>query len=135
MTALWRRFVASNQSFMRLPLWVRLWILIGLGGVNAAALALTHWPTGFWASWALVAIVAVNLPMVLIQQGYGRILALPHLVVWIPLCIYAFMRLLADDATAGEQSYAALLLAVNGLSVAFDLRDSWHWLRGDRAVA
>ncbi|PWN55556.1 hypothetical protein [Abyssibacter profundi] len=135
MSALWRRFIASNQSFMRLPLWVRVWILGGLGLVNAAALLLTHWPTGYWASWALAAIIAINLPMVLIQQGYSRALAIPHLLVWIPLCAYAALRLTATEASDGERVYAALLLAVNGTSVAFDLFDSWRWLRGDRAVA
>lgn len=135
MISLWQRFLASNRSFMRLPLWVRLWIVFGLGSVNAAALFMMHWPTGYWASLALAVVVVLNLPMVLIQQGYGRALAIPHLIAWIPLCAFAATRLISDDASDGERTYAALLLGVNGISIAFDLLDSWRWLRGERAVA
>ena len=129
-----RRFIASNQSFRRLPLWVQLWILLGLGGVNIAAFFLTEFPTGYWAAWATAFIIAVNAPMVLIQQGYGKILAIPHLMAWIPLWVFAASRLAGDISTA-EQIYAVLLLTVNGISILFDLVDTRRWLGGDRGVA
>ncbi len=119
---------------MRLPLWVRIWIVLGLGGVNLAAFFLTHTPTGYWAAWCAAFIVAVNGPTILIQRGWSRLLALPHLVVWIPLLAYVVYRLGAQDVTDTERVYGSVLLIVNGISVIFDLADAWRWFTGERSV-
>ncbi len=119
---------------MRLPLWVRLWIPFGLGAANLAAFFLTHTPTGYWAAWSAAFVVAVNGPIILVQRGWGKVLALPHLIVWIPLLAYVVHRIGEPDVTNTELVYGIVLLVVNGISVVFDAADTWRWFAGERSV-
>lgn len=119
---------------MRLPLWVRLWLALVLVPVNAAAFFLRDTPTGHRASLAAVFIAAVNGPAIIIQRGWGKSLAVPHLIVWIPLLVFAARRMREPDASRRERAYATTLLIVNGVSVIFDALDTWRWLRGEREV-
>ena len=128
------RFLESCRSFMRLPLWVRLWIPFGLGAVNISAFFLTQFPIGYWAAWATAFVLAVNGPIILFQRGWSKLLAVPHLIVWVPLLIYVTWRLSHHDVTWTEFSYGLALLMVNGLSVLFDTADTWRWFKGERAV-
>ena len=132
---LFERIMDTNRSFMRLPLWVRLWIVLALGGVNLGAFLLTHTPTGYWAAWCTVLVLVMNSPILLVQRGWGKALAIPHLVVWIPLLGFVAFHLGADDITSTELYYALALFTVNGTSIVFDLVDSWRWLQGERDVA
>jgi len=128
------RFLAANRSFMRLPLWVRFWIPFGLGGANLAAFFMTHTPTGYWAAWCAAFIVAVNGPTILIQRGWGKLLALPHLIVWIPLLAFIVQRIGEPDVSDTELAFGIVLLVVNGISVVFDTADAWRWFAGERSV-
>jgi len=129
------RFLESCRSFMRLPLWVRLWIAFGLGTVNAAAFFLTHFPIGYWAAWSTAFVLAVNGPAIIFQRGWGKVLALPHLVAWVPLLAFVAWRLSHHEVAQIELAYGVALLVVNGISVLLDISDTWRWFRGERAVA
>ena len=129
------RFLASCRSFMRLPYWVRLWLPFALGGVNLAAFFLTHTPIGYWAAWSTAFVLLVNGPIILMQQGWGKLLALPHLIVWIPLLTFVLVRFADPDVSSTEFYYGVALLMVNGISVVFDIADTWRWVKGERAVA
>lgn len=62
-------------------------------------------------------------------------MALPHLVVWGPLQILLLMRVLQTPAPdAGEVMFIGLVLLVNGISLIFDLLDTWRWWQGERQV-
>lgn len=128
------RFLDGCRSFMRLPLWVRLWIPFALGGVNLAAFFLTHTPIGYWAAWSTAFVLLVNGPIILLQRGWGKLLALPHLVVWIPLLAFVLLRIGDPSVTLTEFNYGVALLVVNGISVVFDIADTWRWFQGERAV-
>ncbi len=128
------RIERSNRSFMRLPLWVRLWLVLGLLPVNAAAFFMKDTPTGHWASRAAAFIGVVNGSIIFGQRGWGKALAISHLAVWPPLLVFAARRMREPDAPRSERVYAIVLLVVNGTSIVFDFVDTWRWLRGERGV-
>lgn len=128
------RFTDSNRSFMRLPLWVRLWLALVLLPANAAAFFMKDTPTGHRASRAAMFVAAVNGSIILMQRGWGKALAVPHLFIWIPLLVFAARRLKEPDIPRRERVYAVVLLVVNGTSVVFDAVDAWRWARGEREV-
>lgn len=131
---LFERLVESNRSFMRLPLWVRLWLVSILLPVNAAAFFMKDTPTGHRAARAAVFVAAVNGPMILAQRGWGKVLAVPHLVVWPPLLLFAARRMSEPYVSRREKIYAFIVLAVNGVSLVFDIVDAWRWAKGERRV-
>ena len=125
-------------SFMRLPMWVKLWMVLWLVPVNLASL----W---FWGqvdpvSGVTVALLAnlgmaFNLPIMMRDRGMGKAMALPHLVFWTPLVILIGVGLASDGGASGYRSYLAVLFVTNLVSLAFDYKDAWAWWRGDRGIA
>lgn len=125
-------------SFMRLPMWVRLWMVLWLVPVNLVSL-------GFWGqvdpvSGITVALLAnlgmaFNLPIMMHDRGIGKAMALPHLLFWTPLVILIAVGLASDGGTSGYRSYLAVLIVTNLVSLAFDYKDAWAWWRGDRGIA
>lgn len=132
--SLTERIADSNRSFMRLPLWVRLWLVFILVPANAAAFFMKDTPTGLRASRAAALIGAVNGAVILVQRGWGKALAVPHLFAWTPLLVFAARRVGEPDISRSERVYASILLAVNGTSLVFDVADAWRWTRGERGV-
>lgn len=132
--SLTERIADSNRSFMRLPLWVRIWLAAILIPANAAAFFMKDTPTGLHASRAAAFVAAVNGPMILAQRGWGKVLAVPHLVVWPPLLLFAARRMSEPHVSRREKIYAFIVLAVNGVSLVFDIVDAWRWARGERRV-
>ncbi len=123
------------NSYRRLPVWVQVWVVAILVPVNVASL-------GFWSApgWGLVAVLAIgamalNLPILLAERGLSKAMAWPHLALWIPLVLLLIMQLVGDGPAGGHRQYLMLLLAVDLVSLGFDLPDAWKWLKGDRAVA
>jgi len=126
----------SWQSFRSLPAWVQLWVGLILVPANVLPFFLLDTWTGQWAALAALFVLATNGPLMLWYQGMNRALSLPHLVAWIPLEVALILRLVAG---AGPQAIATpelaliwVLLIVNGISIVFDVLDSWRWLRGER---
>lgn len=114
-----------------------------LGGVlvpaNAASLLLLGSPSGYWTACAGLFVIATNIPIMLLAGGMSKLMALPHLLAWGPLQLALLVRL-AGSATsiplsAAECAFATVIVIINGVSLAFDLVDTWRWLRGARAVA
>lgn len=128
-----QRQIQIWKSLRSLPLWVQIWVLGILVPVNGAAFFLTQWPTGEAAAWAAAFVVATNMPIMYAYGGMTKLMSIPHLFAWFPLEYYAIARL--GSAAGGELVYAWLVIGVNGISLVFDVMDSWRWLRGDRAVA
>jgi hypothetical protein len=117
---------AFATSWMACPLWVKIW-LIFLNGVFLAAFAFLPSRT---AEVALVAYFATA-PLLAGQIGYDgglrRILALAHLVPWIPLLVWLVIA-------AHGTSYATLLTLTVAICLAFDINDLWLFIKGDRTV-
>lgn len=120
------------QSFRSLPHWVQIWVGVILVPVNLASVFFWSAPGG-----ALIAILAVggmtpNAVLMFVERGFSKAMALSHLVFWIPLLI-----IIAPEMGGGSvfTGFLAVLFVVDAISVCFDLKDSWQWLKGDRAVA
>ncbi|MGR3635237.1 MAG: hypothetical protein ACU0BK_04845 [Shimia sp.] len=124
-------------SFQRLPLWVRIWMVVILAPVNFAPLFFlgTH-PSAIWVAALSVAGMVFNMPILLRQRGFSAALAFPHLVFWAPLVVMLLLRPAPFDGVNG--GYATLLiviLVVDVISLAFDSVEAVKWVKGDRTIA
>lgn len=124
------------KSFRSLPMWVQVWVLGILIPVNASAFLFLEFRSAQWAAWAAILVVATNIPIMLRERGLSKLMAMPHLLAWIPLEILLSMRLASNPSLPQpEQIFVVLLLLVNGVSIVFDSFDTWRWSKGDRRIA
>ena len=126
------------QSYLSLPTWVQIWVGMILVPANALPFVLLDTWSGRAGALAATVVVATNLPIMWQAQGMSRAMSLPHLLAWIPLEIALVLRLSGEvggppPATA-EIALIGVLLVINGISLVFDLLDSWRWLKGQRDV-
>ncbi|WP_290767045.1 hypothetical protein [Aquabacterium sp.] len=126
------------HSYRSLPLWVQVWVGAILVPVNALSFLLLHTPTGQWAAWAALFVVATNVPIMWVARGMSKLMSVPHLIAWLPLQVALLARLAgqlgATPLQPFEQPLILALLLTNGISLVFDAIDSVRWLQGDRAV-
>jgi hypothetical protein len=124
------------RSFMRLPLWVQVWVAVILVPVNMAPLLFYQEPYAVWIAILSVGGMMPNLPIMLIDRGLSKRMALPHLVIWTPLVILLVWLLTGlVGADPLYMNMLALLLVVDLVSLAFDYPDAFKWWRGDRDIA
>ena len=132
------RLAATWASYRCLPPWVQVWVGLILVPVNVAPFFFLDTWSGKAAAAATIFVVLTNLPIMLWYAGMNAAMAIPHLIAWIPLEIALVLRLSGNAGTgepAGpETALAWTLLIINGVSLAFDIPDTWRWLRGDRAT-
>lgn len=122
------------RSFRAMPLWVQLWIVLILVPVNLASYVFFDEIMG-----ALVACLAIgglvpNLLVAVFARGFTKAMGIAHLAVWGPLTAFLIWIVQSSYAEGAYLNYLWLLLAVNGVSLAFDLRNTWKWGHGDRAL-
>lgn len=135
-----RRFSLSAvwRSWRSLPLWVQVWVGLFLIPVNAAAFLLIDTPTGKAAAIATIFVVMTNIPIMLYEGGMSRLMAVPHLVAWIPLSVFIIVRFISfpnsSNMQTPELAFAFLLLTINGISLVFDAIDTIRWCRGQRDI-
>ncbi|MFP5420007.1 MAG: hypothetical protein ACLGID_00880 [Gammaproteobacteria bacterium] len=133
------RFVEINRqlwlSFRRLPLWVQIWMALVLVPVNLLSFLVLEFQAAQMVALAAVLALGSNMLLLYWYEGFSRAMALPHLVFWGPLQILLLMRVLQTPApNAGEVMFIGLVLLVNGISLIFDLLDTWRWWQGERQV-
>lgn len=126
------------HSFRSLPGWVQGWVGLILIPANVLPFFLLDSWSGRAAALAALFVVATNVPIMWVASGMSRAMSLPHLLAWIPLETALALRLSnlvgTVPPTSGEVALAVLLLIVNGVSLVFDMLDSWRWLRGERDI-
>lgn len=122
------------QSMMGLPRWVQLWLPI-LFGTNMASFMFLDSEVGRNVGVAFVFVCIFNMPMMFIQKGLTRLLAVPHFA-WLPLVIYLYGQLWgATPLPEGLlRTYALTVFAFNSFSLAFDVVDAVKWFGGQREV-
>lgn len=123
-------------SFQALPLWVRAWLALLLAPVNMASLAFAGEVGGATVAAMAWAGMVLNLPVMVRERGFSRAMAFAHLIGWVPL-VAVIAVLLWAGVPGGAPAFAAylwLLLAVDLISLLFDVRDAVLWWRGERAV-
>lgn len=128
------RHLASWQSFRSLPLWVQVWMAVILVPVNLAGFLLLDTPAGQWTALAVVLVLGSNYPIMLACRGMGRLLSVPHLVIWGPLQVALLYRLVSGAPGPLEQGFVLLVLVINGVSLMFDALETLRWLKGEREV-
>ncbi|WP_422000748.1 hypothetical protein [Roseovarius mucosus] len=122
------------QSYRRLPLWVQLWVALILVPVNAASLFFVTQPAGAWLALMAVGAMLCNGVLMLIERGFSKVMALPHILIWTPM-LGLILWLLTQDITPTYRNYLVILLAVDVFSLLLDVIDSRKWLSGDRKIA
>lgn len=113
-----------------LTLWLRWLLLINF----LPALIFIRHTQARWTLAALLIMLAINTPLSL-MFGFGKVLALPHLLVWIPLLAYLAQEWKSDRLSPAPafRIWIAAVMATNLISVVFDVRDSALFLSGDHA--
>jgi len=122
------------QSYRRLPLWVQLWVALILVPVNAASLFFVTQPAGAWLALMAVGAMLCNGVLMLVERGFSKVMALPHVLIWTPM-LGLILWLLNQDIAESYRSYLIVLLAVDVISLTLDFIDSRKWLSGDRKIA
>ena len=125
-----RAFIKFNKGILRLPLGVRVWLLVL---ITANLLV----PLTLLPRIAAVVVIATFLAsfglMVWITKvsGFTRLLGLGH-VLWIPLVAYAWSLLGTPDDSGVYGYWLRALITVNTVSLCLDAIDVARYLRGDR---
>lgn len=122
------------QSYRRLPLWVQLWVALILVPVNAASLIYITQPAGAWLALMAVSAMLCNGVLMLLERGFSKVMALPHVLIWTPM-LGLILWLLSQDIPATYRSYLVILLAIDVVSLTLDFSDTRKWLSGDRKIA
>ncbi|EAQ25105.1 hypothetical protein [Roseovarius sp. 217] len=122
------------QSYRRLPLWAQLWVAVILVPVNAASLLYITQPAGAWLALMAIGAMLCNGVLMLIERGFSKVMALPHVLIWTPM-LGLILWLLSQDIADSYRTYLVILLAVDVVSLILDLSDTRKWLSGDRTIA
>lgn len=124
------------RSFRRLPLWVQVWMAGILVPANLLSFFLLEYNSAQMIAIAAVLALGSNMLVMYRYAGFSRLMALPHLLVWGPLQVMLLIYLAGSSPFPNliEVIYICLVLVVNGISLFFDVLDTWHWLRGERQV-
>ena len=121
------------NSFRAMPAWVQIWVALLLVPINMAAVFFIDQPSGVWIAILAIGAMMLNMPVMLYDQGFSKLMAFPHLIPWTILVLWiAFAR---PVGSATYDSYLWILLITNIISLAFDFPDALKWWKGDRDAA
>lgn len=123
------------RSIAGMKLWVKIWLML-LGPANMLAFLYLDTDIGYWTAVAGGLVVATNIPMMFAMGGVTRALSLPH-IVWVPLLIYIFPRIIGPDAldpASDEFRLGVTIFVFNSISLAFDFLESYRWFNGEREI-
>lgn len=122
-----------HDSYHRLPLWMRLWIVLVLVPVNAAGFFMLHTASGHVVAWACAFVLAANGMILWRHASFNRALAVPHLLAWVPLQAALVARLIGgwgpDALEWDEWLLAVVVVMVNSVALFFGTVASWRWWR------
>ncbi len=121
------------KSFRTMPLWVQIWVAVILVPVNMASLLFLDEPSGLWIAFLANIAMMLNLPVMLYDRGFSKLMAFPHLIPW--TILVAWLLFARPEATGAYDTYLWLLFVVDAISLAFDFPDAVKWWRGERMPA
>ncbi|WP_456389283.1 hypothetical protein [Profundibacter sp.] len=123
------------RSFRALPLWVQIWVALILVPVNLASSFFIYENMGLLVALLAIGGMTPNPVIMMFDRGVSKAMAIPHLVIWFPLVVFLIWIVQSPYIEGQYQAYLWLLLVVDGVSLAFDIPDTWKWAKGDRAIA
>jgi len=123
------------RSFRSMPLWVQVWAVGILFPVNLLTVLFLDQPYGVAVAALAVAGLVGNAVLMIVQCGFSKSMAVPHVVFWVPLMLL-LVWIMASGAALSPifAAYLGMLLSLDALSLVFDIRDARDWWRGDREV-
>jgi hypothetical protein len=127
--------LAIWRSFRALPSWVQVWVAGILVPVNMIAAIFYTAPNGVLIAVLAIGAMALNGVIMLIERGFSKAMALPHVLIWTPM---VFLIVWMQQSGAVDGIYAQflwLLLVVDLISLGFDFKDTRDWFRGEKSIA
>jgi len=121
------------NSFRAMPLWVQIWVAFVLFPVNMASLFFVGEPMGIWIAVLAIGGMLPNLPIILYDRGFSKLMAFPHLLPW--TILVGWILFARPEGSENFAIYLWILLMVDLVSLGFDYPDALKWLRGDRKPA
>ncbi len=121
------------NSFRAMPLWVQVWVALILVPVNMASLFFVGQPMGIWIAVLAIGAMLPNLPVILYDRGFSKLMAIPHLLPWTILVVWLLVAM--PEGSVSYELYLWILLVINAISLGFDYPDAFKYWRGDRAPA
>jgi len=118
-------------SFRALPTWVQIWMAI-LISVNIASLFFLNQPLAGWISFLAIFAMVPNLYLMVRDRGFGKVMALPHVIPWTALVI--ILLFFRPEGSVTYNVFLWVLLLVDLTSLAFDYTDAWKWFKGHREI-
>jgi hypothetical protein len=122
------------KSFLSLPLWVRLWVLIILVPINMASLAFTAEPKSTIIISLALAGITFNLIPLWLDRGFTSAMAVPHIIFWAPLVIVLIYQLFFSglEFSNNYHVFLILLLVCDSISLFMDIPDALRWAKDRR---
>jgi len=120
------------HSTKALPTWVQVWLGVFLLPPICATLFFLDEPMGTTIAFLALLGVLPNMPIMLGERGFTKLMALPHILPWL-----AMNYLIVAQWPNAEGAYAVMLWSlaiVTSISIVFDINDLTIWVKGDRSV-
>ena len=126
-----RAFLKFNKGVLRLPLPVRLWMMLGVSINMIVPLFFIHRPE---AQVVLASFLAAFMLMTTLCGvfGFNRLMGVGH-VFWIPMIVFLLMRLGEIPANDAFGIWVRIIIGYDAVSLLFDGADLVRYIRGDRA--
>jgi len=121
------------ESYRSYPAWVQVWVFGILVPVNAVSILFIGQPSGVWIAVLAIVAMLINLPIMIVERGFSKAMALSHVPLWTGLVVWLLLD--PPRGSAGYETYLLVLLVVDAISLIFDFPDAVRWFKGDRAVA
>ena len=118
------------NSFRQLPLWVQIWVAFILVPINIVALVFVYKPYGLLVSVLAIGGMLPNIGVMVWERGFSNTMALPHVVIWTPLVVLVLWMILSGaPLDPAYLSFLWILLVIDTISLVFDFKDSWRWVK------
>ena len=121
------------QSFLSLPVWVKIWMLGILIPVNMIGLLFLGHEVGVWIAILGLAGMIPNLFVMYFEKAFSKTMAVSHIIPWTALVIYLGLKLAKGEVPEGNIYYAVwAVLIVDSISLLFDYKETREWFQERR---
>lgn len=117
------------------PAWVGIWVQWLSFAAFILPISLLIWKeTRLTAVITTIASIAAGAGVFWMfgQMGYVKLLGLPHLIFWVPLCFYLYRQIGKPDLRTWPKRILWVILISISISVVFDAVDVVRYLLGER---
>ena len=118
------------------PIVIQLWVIWMIAAIFVVpGLQLRYESSRREGKVILASSIVLSISMLLwhAQVGYTRILALPHILIWMPLLVYLYSRRTNLASPSPVRRMTTVLVLTIVISLAFDCTDVVRYILGERA--